>query len=93
VIWLTRQNQVKTQLQLIDFYYLLKQHRFDLKKIDLSDPVKTLNPDLKSDWVKPWQRSKVTYRRKRWLLKWRLWSRPSSRAHAAANPDLSRSRL
>ena len=43
--------------------------------------------------VKPWQRNKVTNRRKRWLLKWRLWWRPFSREHAAAKPDLSRSRL
>jgi len=37
----------KTRLQLIDFFFLLKLHRFDLKKrIDLDDPIKTQNPGL-----------------------------------------------
>jgi hypothetical protein len=44
--WVDLATGQKSDYNPLTFVFLVKQRRFDFKKIDLDNPVKTQNPDL-----------------------------------------------
>jgi hypothetical protein len=49
--WVDPATGQKSNYNPLTFVFLVKQRRFDFKKIDLGNPVKTQNPDLGPDRV------------------------------------------